>query len=216
MSKNPWLRLYSRIIDDEKLRLLAFEDRWHFVALLCLKSDCLLDEPDSELRTRKIAVKMGLQVREVEEVGRRLSEVGLIDKLMRPIKFDELQFKTDSSKSRVQAYRDRKKACNEDVTLQGRYGNGSVTAQEEEEEEEKEEEEKEKKKRATFTPPTEKELHDFFMELGWQNDQGLQARTMIDHYRQQGWKLKGGNKMIDWKAAGRNWLRRQQQWENRK
>ena len=33
-----WFRLYAGIVDDEKLRLLAFEDRWHYVALLALKS----------------------------------------------------------------------------------------------------------------------------------------------------------------------------------
>lgn len=40
----PWLRLYHRIIDDDKMRLLAFEDRWHFIALLCLKREGVLDE----------------------------------------------------------------------------------------------------------------------------------------------------------------------------
>ena len=90
MSKMQWFRLYSRIIDDEKLRLLAFEDRWHFVALCCLKSDGLLDEPDTDLRTRRIAVKLGVQVRELDEISRRLREVELIDEGMNPLAWDDL------------------------------------------------------------------------------------------------------------------------------
>lgn len=119
-----WFRLYHRIVDDEKLRLLAFEDRWHFVALCCLKADGLLDTPDDALRTRKIAVKLGVQIRELDEIGRRLQEVGLVDEMLHPIAWDELQFKTDSSTERVKKYREKqkrngaKRLCNVSVTGQ--------------------------------------------------------------------------------------------------
>lgn len=111
-----WFRLYSRMIDDDKLRLLAFEDRWHFVALCCLKSEGLLDEEPSDLRTRRIAVKLGVQVRELDEIGRRLREVGLVDEALCPLAWDELQFRSDSSTDRVRAYRKRQqKQCSETV-----------------------------------------------------------------------------------------------------
>ena len=106
-----WFRLYSRIIDDEKLRLLAFEDRWHFVALCCLKSSGLLDEPDSDLRNRKISVKIGVQVRELEEIGRRLKEVGLVDEKLNPTAWNELQYQSDTSTDRVKKYREKQR-CN--------------------------------------------------------------------------------------------------------
>lgn len=73
-----WFRMWSEAVDDEKLRLLAFEDRWHFVAILCCKAQGLLDDP-GELMQRKVAVKLGLRLRELDEVARRLAEVGLID-----------------------------------------------------------------------------------------------------------------------------------------
>jgi len=60
----------------------------------------------------------------VEEVARRLSEVGLIDeKTLQPIAWEARQFRSDSSAARVAAYRERKK--------QGakRDGNVTVTAQ---------------------------------------------------------------------------------------
>jgi hypothetical protein len=127
MTGLPWFRLYSRIIDDDKLRLLAFEDRWHFVALLALKCDGLLDEPDSDMRTRRIAVKLGVQVRELDEIGRRLSEVGLVDFGLNPVNWDTLQYKSDKSTDRVKAYRERQKKqqCNGVK----RYSNVSETAQ---------------------------------------------------------------------------------------
>lgn len=104
-----WFRLYGRTIDDDKLRLLAFEDRWHFIALCCLKSGGLLDEVDSDLRRRRIALRMGVQLRELDEITRRLHEVGLIDETLNPVKWDDLQFRTDNSTERVRAYRKRQR-----------------------------------------------------------------------------------------------------------
>lgn len=109
MSALPWFRMYHRMVDDEKLRLLAFEDRWHFVALCCLKADGLLDEPDSDLRNRKIAVKLGVQVRELEEIARRLREVELIDETLCPIAWEDLQQRGDSSAERTRRYREKKR-----------------------------------------------------------------------------------------------------------
>lgn len=78
-SKMPWFRAYTEMVDDEKLRLLAFEDRWHFVALLCLKGQGLIDE-GGPLLMRKVAVKLGLSVVELGDVVSRLAAVELVDK----------------------------------------------------------------------------------------------------------------------------------------
>jgi hypothetical protein len=129
----PWFRMYHRMVDDEKLRLLAFEDRWHFVALCCLKADGLLDEPCSDLRSRKIAVKLGVQVRELEEIGRRLSEVGLVDETLSPLAWDELQKPSDSSTERSRKHREKARETNAmgkrnaDATLQKRSRNALDT-----------------------------------------------------------------------------------------
>lgn len=133
MSGMQWFRLYSRMVDDEKLRLLAFEDRWHFVALCCLKSSGLLDEPDTDLRSRKIAVKLGVQVRELEEISRRLREVDLIDDELNPVAWDDLQYRSDNSTDRVKKFREKQR-CNKVK----RDGNVSVTVQETETETETE------------------------------------------------------------------------------
>ena len=118
---NPWFRAYTEMVDDAKLRLLAFEDRWHFVALLCCKGAGLLDEQDDPLLRRKVAVKLGLALRELDEVARRLAEVGLIDlDTLQPLAWEDRQFKSDNSTERVRAYRERMK----------REGNVSETTQE--------------------------------------------------------------------------------------
>lgn len=125
MSQMHWFRLYHRIVDDEKLRLLAFEDRWHFVALCCLRSSGILTEPDSELRTRRIAVKLGVQVRELDEISRRLREVDLIDENLNPLAWNDLQFHSDNSTERVQKYREKQQRNGAK-----RLGNVSETVQE--------------------------------------------------------------------------------------
>jgi hypothetical protein len=122
MTGMPWCRLYAEAVDDEKLRLLAFEDRWHFIALLCCKTAGILDAGDEPaMLQRKLAVKLGLQLRELEAMALRLAEVGLIDaSTFQPAKWGDRQFQSDTSTERVRAYRERMKRC----------GNVSETAQE--------------------------------------------------------------------------------------
>ena len=73
-----------------------------------------------------------------------------------------------------------------------------------------------KKKTKAFTPPNEEQINDVFTDVGMPKDNGAEARRYIDYYAQQGWKLSNGNKMVDWKAAAKNWLRNQQKWNNQK
>jgi hypothetical protein len=118
-----WFRLYAEAVDDEKLRLLAFEDRWHYVALLCCQAQGLLD-PDDPLMLRKVAVKLGLQVTEAEKAVARLAEVGLIDPdTLHPLGWEKRQYLSDTSTDRVRKYRDKKRS----ETLQQRSETVSVT-----------------------------------------------------------------------------------------
>jgi DNA-binding transcriptional regulator YiaG len=140
MKNLPWLRLYTEIIDDEKLGLLAFEDRWHFVAILCLKGKGVLDsEPDLDMLMRKAALKMGLTLNELEKVLSRLARMGLIDKdTLQPTSWDHRQMQSDSSSERVRAFRERTKQPK-------RFSNVSVTAQDTDTDTDIEQEEEEKK-----------------------------------------------------------------------
>jgi hypothetical protein len=98
-----WFRMYAEAVDDDKLRLLAFEDRWHFVALLCLKASGTIDSDAPHLE-RRIAVKLGLQLPQLDELKRRLMDVTLIDDNWQPIKWGERQYESETKKKSGYVY----------------------------------------------------------------------------------------------------------------
>lgn len=109
-TSRSWLRLWACAVDDDKLRLLAFEDRWHFIAILCCKAQGVLDTLPGTL-DRRVAAKLGLQLREADEVKRRLEELDLIDENWQPVAWDKRQFISDQDSTAVRArnYRERKR-----------------------------------------------------------------------------------------------------------
>lgn len=125
----PWFRLYHEAIDDPKLKLLTFEQRWHYVALLCCKAQGILDTQNNQLRRRMVAAKMELSTDQLEDVIHSLADLELIDAdSLEPLAWDSRQFKSDDSTERVKQYRERqKKQQDKDVK---RYSNGHVTVQE--------------------------------------------------------------------------------------
>lgn len=58
-----------------------------------------------------------------------------------------------------------------------------------------------------FAPPTLSEVTDYCN----QRANGIDPQGFIDYYEQSGWKLSNGQKMVDWKAAVRNWESRRKQ-----
>lgn len=230
MSKLPWFRMYTEAVDDEKLRLLAFEDRWHFIALLCCKGQGILDA-DDPLLMRKVAVKLGLDVRSLEEVARRLAEIGLIDETtLQPVRWDDRQMHSDSSTSRVRAYRDRlKRSGNVSETVNETSdetgGTVSVTAQEVEvdTEEETDKPSAEVKEERSSAAPTSaargvRLSKDWKLPRVW-GEWALaeQPTWSADHTRRiaekfrDHWVAEAGAKgrKADWEATWRNWVRRE-------
>ena len=64
-----------------------------------------------------------------------------------------------------------------------------------------------KKKRNNFKPPTQEEVQAYADEKGLTID----AEKFCDYFISVGWTVgKSGKKMKDWKAAVRNWVRRQE------
>ena len=61
-----------------------------------------------------------------------------------------------------------------------------------------------KAKTKNFKPPTPLEVDGYFVEKGI-NDPS-EAQSFCDFYESNGWKV-GKNKMKDWKASVRNWLK---------
>lgn len=128
-AKLPWLRLYVEIIDNEKLRLLAFEDRWHYVAILCCKRAGILDAGDAPtLLRRKLAVKLGLAARELEAMADRLAELSLIDAAtFQPTGWDDHQFQSDTDPSAADRKRRQRARQKGEVTDKSRVTGTDVT-----------------------------------------------------------------------------------------
>lgn len=105
-----WFRMWTDAVDDEKLKLLAFEDRWHFVAILCCKRKGILDAPDAAtMRDRKVGAKLGLADRERDEVRRRLMDVGLVDENWQPLAWGKRQFISDADPTATERKRRQRK-----------------------------------------------------------------------------------------------------------
>jgi len=108
---NQWFRLYSRIMTDPAIEFLSFEDQRHFVWLLCLKNDGVLDKkyPEEDMLDKVVARKLGLQGEAFQNCKERLLRNNLVTNKWQPKKWNALQFKTDSSKERVKKHRLKKK-----------------------------------------------------------------------------------------------------------
>ena len=140
-----WFRLYNDIVDNHKIRMLAFEDRWHFIAIMACHSQEL--GGGDEFFERSLAIKLGVQVRELEEIQRRLMDVNLIDANWIPIGWDDRQFLSDNSHARVKKYREKQR-LNNSVTKVKRDCNVSVTVQETDTETETETESEQKQNKS--------------------------------------------------------------------
>lgn len=140
-----WFRLYNDIVDNHKIRMLAFEDRWHFIAIMACHSQEL--GGGDEFFERSLAIKLGVQVRELEEIQRRLMDVNLIDANWIPKGWDDRQFLSDNSQARVKKYREKQRLSNS-VTKVKRDCNVSVTVQETDTETETETESEQKQNKS--------------------------------------------------------------------
>lgn len=58
--------------------------------------------------------------------------------------------------------------------------------------------------RARFAPPAPAEVARYAESHGL----ALDAERFVDYFAAQGWRLSNGNRMRDWKAAARNWAKR--------
>jgi hypothetical protein len=110
--------MYARFITDPDVEELSFEDQRHYVFLLCMKCDGLLDKDfdDPEKRDRAIARRLGLQGEAYTFAKDRLIGSRLVDENLQPRSWNSLQFKSDHSA----AERQRKSRSNRRVTTMSR------------------------------------------------------------------------------------------------
>lgn len=123
-----WFRLYNEFAHDPVIQSLAFEDQRHYVVILCLKSEGLLDRAISaQARNRIILKTLGLDVTAADQVKRRLQEVDLVDKNWQPKGWSKRQFESDDATKRTRKYRKNNGSGNVPETATERTGNSPDT-----------------------------------------------------------------------------------------
>lgn len=202
-----WLKLYTEILDDPKIRLLAFEDRWHYVALLCCKAEGLQDERDG-IWERLLRVKLGLAEVEFDSLKKRLIEVCLIDSNWNPTGWDKRQgAKDEKGAERQRKYREKQKKRN--VTH-----NVTATSQVEVEEEYRNiktnlptgEPPIPELPVSTFKRPSIEDISGAMLLAGYHN---LDPELFFAHYESLGWKTATGAQIEDWRSRITVWAREQ-------
>ena len=96
---------------------------------------------------------------------------------------------------------DRMRAENERLKVNGSKG-GRPKKQEEQKKPTESKPVEQKPKETRFTPPTLEEVKAYFKEKGAEDE----SERFMDFYASKGWKV-GDQKMKDWKASVRNWIR---------
>lgn len=142
-----WLRLWTDILEDPKLLLLAPDDRWYFVAILAIKRAGILDEGDApELLDRKVSLKLRIDHRERDELRNRLMAVRLIGQDWQPVGWEKRQFASDADRTAAERQRRHRNSIRHgrvtrDRGVTSRTSHGRVTTPETEQSQRKSREE---------------------------------------------------------------------------
>ena len=205
-----WLKLYVDIAQNPRIKLLAFEDRWHYISLLCAKAEGYLDERP-ELRDRMVSVHLGLTPTEIENVKDRLMDVGLIGAEWQIFNWDEKQSKDATGAARKRRQRAREKAekeaaaTNKEIRSKNIEENVTVTGQSRDSHGTK------SRRTKPFVRPTIADLRAHIKEKGYT----FTAEEFHAHYETNGWVV-GRNKMKCWKSACVKWQLRRDEWFSEK
>lgn len=116
--------------------------------------------------------------------------------LLRPDRYTPTQFQEEKSQLGIPAVNQSTYQRVPQVSIgEDRIGQGSV----------KKESKADKPPRSRFTSPSEDDAIAYFCEQG---SSAAEAKSFIDYFTANGWKIGGRASMKDWQAAARNWIRR--------
>jgi len=130
MANRTWLRLYTEITRDRKLRRLDPACRWVWIAVLCIAKESpvpgkLLISENIPATVEDIADEAAVTVEEVNLAIQKFKEQRMIheeDGVFVVTNWEKRQYSSDSSTERVRKHRQKK-----NETLQKRFSNVSVT-----------------------------------------------------------------------------------------
>ena len=108
---NSWFRFYHEFATDPVSQLLTHTEQRHYIIILCLKCNGVLDRKLSP-KNRESIIKKALDIpdAEFEQTKNKLIEVDYIDADWQPIKWDKRQYKSDSSTERSRKCRINKES----------------------------------------------------------------------------------------------------------
>lgn len=125
-----WFKLYSELAQHPRLRILSFEDRWHYVSLMCAKADGTIDQKSEKLRDQMLSVHLGLTPVEMAAVKERLMDVELIADDWDIINWNDKQSADATGAARKRRQRAREKlAKEEEKRNKNKEQNVTVTGQ---------------------------------------------------------------------------------------
>ena len=197
----PWFRMYKEFATDPVVQSLAFEDQRHFVILLCMKCDGILDRPlKGANRDRIIYRGLGLDPHAAEEAKIRLQEVNLIDKKWNPKAWDKRQFLSDHSTERSRKSRKNKETRNGIATDKNSCSNAPDT---DTDTDKKNKQKKVVKKRASEMPLSfelSKAMRAYAESKGVSEIDDV-FEGFCSYHRAK------GSTFVDWSAAWQTWVR---------
>lgn len=126
-----WFKLYSELAQHPRLRILSFEDRWHYVSLMCAKADGTIDQKSEKLRDQMLSVHLGLTPVEMAAVKDRLMDVELIADDWDIINWEDKQSADATGAARKRRQRAREKLAKEEKSknIKNKEQNVTVTGQ---------------------------------------------------------------------------------------
>jgi len=219
MADVQWIKITTNIFDDEKIRLLETLPDGDAILVIWLKlltmagkcNDCGMiyltrdipynDEMLSTLMKRPInTIRLALQ----EFVN--LGMISIIDGFIELINWNKYQniegLEKIKEQNRIRQAKHRQKQIENNVT--SRDSNGIEKKREEKNRLDQIRIDKNRKeKKAPFKKPSIQEISEFLKELNSSED----AERIYYFYESKGWMV-GKNKMKDWKASVRGWVKR--------
>lgn len=125
-----WFKLYTELAQHPRLRILSFEDRWHYVSLMCAKADGTLDQDSEKLRDQMLSVHLGLTPVEMASVKDRLMDVELIADDWDIINWEDKQSADATGAARKRRQRAKEKLSKEkELRIKNKEQNVTVTGQ---------------------------------------------------------------------------------------
>ena len=233
MAEVKWIKIVTDIFDDDKILLIESMPEADAIIVIWFKLLCLAGKQNNSgvfllngriaytdemfatifrrpLNTVRLALKTFEQFGMIEIINDTIT----IPNWEKHQKLDALEASRESTKNRVAKYREKQKmlaesgnvTCNVTVT----DGNADRIAQHSIDESSIDKSKADKSndtKRKRFVKPTVEELNAYAKEIGF----SLNADAFIDYYEANGWRIAGKSQMVDWKAAVRNWKRREKE-----